>query len=182
MTLPTRPVEDEPATLRERVQRLESELDALRRALEPARDLPDSPFEALEVVVGGAPWLVPIGAIREVLPRMALTPIPDAPAWVAGGFSFAGQTVPVVDLADRLYHVSAKAHAHGYVLFVDRPAWVGLLVDGIGRVVRIVPTDLVPPPAGLGVSALLRANATLEGRPTSLLSLDHVTFGEGDHA
>lgn len=182
MSLGARSDADDPSTLRERVQRLESELDALRRAIEPARDLPDRPFEALEVVVGGAPWLVPIAAIREVLPRMALTPVPDAPTWVAGGFAFAGQTVPVVDLAERLYHRRSATRADGFVLFVEQPAWVGLLVDGIGRVVLIAPTDLAAPPAGLGVSTLLRANATIDGQPRSLLSLAHVTFSGDDHA
>jgi chemotaxis signal transduction protein len=166
--------------LGDRVRRLEAELGALRRALEPARALPTRPFDALEVWIGDAPWLVPIAAVREVLPRMALAPIPDSPRWVAGGFSYAGRTVAVVDLADRLYQRASPVRTDAFVVFVEKPAWGGLLVDGVGRVIPIDPVALTAPPSGIAVSTLLLATVTLDGQPTSLLSLDHVAFAEAE--
>lgn len=154
------------------------EISALRRVLEPARSLPTRAFDALEVAVGDAQWLVPIAAIREVLPRMALAPIPDAPRWIAGAFSYAGRAVAVVDLADRLFRRVTPLRADGFVLFVERPAWAGLLIDAVGRIVTVDPADLRAPIAGLPASTLLLATATIGGVPMSLLSLDHITFAE----
>ena len=51
--------------------------------------------------------------MAEVLPRLPLKPIAQAPHWVAGVFAYRGAVVPVIDLSALTFgYAGAGAHQH----------------------------------------------------------------------
>src|SRR5262245_2436309 len=88
-----------------RIRKLEDELRSLRSELESERrsyllQLPD-PFEALIGSVGNQTIAVPLLNVREVLPRVFLEEMPEAPDYLAGYLNWRGVAVPVIDPAAR---------------------------------------------------------------------------------
>ena len=71
-----------------------SELTAKRVAVKPAT-------QALFLVfrIGNERYALQAIEVAEVLPRLPLKPIAQAPDWVAGVFAYRGAVVPVIDLS-----------------------------------------------------------------------------------
>jgi purine-binding chemotaxis protein CheW len=102
--------------------------------------------------VAGAPYALPVGAVREVLPYQQPRALPAADPWDIGVVSVRGSVVRVWDLATRLG--LAAGSAGGFVV-VDAEVPVALVVD---RVVGVqdVADDLQPVPYfpdALGIAA-----------------------------
>ena len=118
----------------------------------PAPALP--PVDDLVVVrVGGHAYGIPVRAVVEVTRMVALTPLPDAAAWVAGVLDLRGLPVPVVDLAARLGRVLRTPVVDRRIVVVGDP------VDPVGVIVDEVTGVLPPGPpvaAGSATSPLVR--------------------------
>lgn len=138
---------------------LERRAAALERELYATRDelrglgRETLPGTFVEAEVPGLTFLVPAAAVHEVVLLVALAPADAAPPWVAGTFSYRGESTVAVDLArqfdgarDREPPLDAKL----LVLATTRP--LALLVD---RVHGLVADPVVhrpgpgerPPPA-----------------------------------
>ena len=52
----------------------------------------------LVLLVCGRAFAVPTRRIREIVPSLLLTPVPQTPAWLAGECNYRGRILPVVDL------------------------------------------------------------------------------------
>ena len=116
---------------------------------------------AARMIAGGAPgWMVvragelraalPIEAVGEVLPMPVLSPVPMAPAWVAGVVSVRGEIVPVVDVRVRL-GARADADAEARVVLVapdESGERVGLVVDQVAGLIDRAGALVEDPVAG----------------------------------
>jgi chemotaxis signal transduction protein len=93
--------EDVRRELLRRAAGLERELYDVRDRL---RDLGSDvlPGTFVEAEVPGVRFLVPVAAVREVVWLVELAPAGAAPPWVAGSFSYRGETLAAIDLARRL--------------------------------------------------------------------------------
>jgi chemotaxis-related protein WspB len=60
--------------------------------------------------------------VVEVLPWLALKRLPAAPAWVAGAFSYRGESVPVIDLTWLATGAGAPARRSTRLVLVHYPA------------------------------------------------------------
>ena len=58
--------------------------------------------QVLALRVGEVRCCIDLDAVEQVVSLMALTPLPGAPPCVQGFFNYGGETVAVVDLAQRL--------------------------------------------------------------------------------
>jgi purine-binding chemotaxis protein CheW len=84
-------------------------------------------------------WLgVPVVMVQEVLTAQSVSPIPLAPAEVAGFLNLRGQIVTAIDLRARLGLTPRAAGASSMNVVVrDRDELFSLLVDEVGDVVDV---------------------------------------------
>ncbi|WP_455185838.1 chemotaxis protein CheW [Azospirillum palustre] len=126
--------------------------------------------------LAGAEYGLPVSAVREVLRRPdSITPLPNAPDFVAGVLTLRGEVLPLIDqrrllnlpAADTATALSKSGPAgleRGRVVVVGRDGLlVGLLVDGLSGLLTVPAERIGPAPA---VSAaqrrLIRRVATLD--------------------
>lgn len=126
-------------------------------------------------------FAVGLERVQEVLMYQPLTPVPLAPAHVAGLLNLRGELVPTVDLRYRLTGASRAADADTCLIVVstdDGP--VSLIVDSIDDIVALAESQWQSPPRSmpadqracvLGVQALkqrdvlsLNVDAVVDGR------------------
>jgi purine-binding chemotaxis protein CheW len=142
-----------------RIEALERRVLDLRRELRPhIEPIPRTPFEALEVWADGQGYLLPVEPVRQVLPAMWPSPLPDAPEWVRGTFRYGQVPVPLVDLGMRLHGTRRPLGRDDVVVLLDQPVWRGIQVDSVGEVRSIDPATLAPPPPGIPQAPFLVAS------------------------
>lgn len=122
----------------------------------PARALVLAPLETADGAATFAPAL-PLGWVREVLPRRPLQIVPRAPAGVAGLLVWRGRALPVFDLAFLLTGIPGGAG--GRLVVVGRPgeetARGALLVPGVRGLRQIdAPAAAGTPPETLPTAPL----------------------------
>ncbi|VVE86770.1 chemotaxis protein CheW [Pandoraea bronchicola] len=67
-------------------------------------------------------YVIDASHVAEVLPWLALKRLPAAPAWVAGAFSYRGESVPVIDLTRLATGELAPARRSTRLVIVHYPA------------------------------------------------------------
>ena len=89
--------------------------------------------------------------VVEVLPRLALKPIAQAPDWVAGIFAHRDQMVPVIDVSAMSFGRPAVARTSTRLVLVNyRPApgqpprLLGLILEQASNTLRCLPTEFKP--------------------------------------
>jgi purine-binding chemotaxis protein CheW len=120
-------------------------------------------LEILVVELAGRHYGTPLQAVREVFTLGPLTPVPTAPAAVAGVANLRGQVIPVLDLMRLLDLGLHRLRLGDPVVLVESDGTrVGLLVD---RVVGLhgpgaAPADPTERPEPIDVIGLLRTLRT----------------------
>lgn len=120
-------------------------IDSLQRKLTELRkriyrdirtnELPRAHADLLSCRVGDSLVALPLERVQTVAQRCALTPIPEAPSWVAGLLDFHGDTVPVLDLRARLQgQPAAPALSDILILCRDEDRRAALLAQALGDV------------------------------------------------
>lgn len=157
-------------SIEDRVRELERELLVLRRELQPPPEVPPAEaFDALEVCVDGHRYLIEVVAVREVLPALMPTPLPEAPRWVRGAFRFGRVAVPMVDLRLRLHGEERAIDTTDVVVLLEQDGMRGLLVSDVLDVFRVDPCHLAPPAPGIPQAALLVASLSRPDAPIAHL-------------
>ncbi|MFK0377077.1 chemotaxis protein CheW [Pandoraea sp. NPDC090278] len=91
-------------------------------------------------------YVIEAGHVAEVLPWLALKRLPAAPAWVAGAFSYRGESVPVIDLTRLATGRDAPARRSTRLVLVHYPApgpnarRLGVLVERATDTLRADPS------------------------------------------
>ncbi|MDF1554716.1 MAG: chemotaxis protein CheW [Deferrisomatales bacterium] len=128
--------------------------------------------ESLQVLcfqVGERVFAVDIMGIREILRSHVVTPVPNAPAEVAGVVNLRGQLLPVVNLHQALLHDANAGAREEAKLVVARAAGrtAGVQVDQVLEVVSVDVTELSPVPGsstGGGGAVVAAFRRELDGR------------------
>ena len=95
--------------------------------------------------LAGQSYGVDIGRVREVLAEVQIEPVPGAPPAVLGVINLRGQIVTVLDL--RAWLGRAPTSKVLRVMVLERAgAMLGLAVDAVSDVLRLVPEDIKPVP------------------------------------
>jgi chemotaxis-related protein WspB len=68
--------------------------------------------------IGDASYALDTAHISEILPLLRITPVPQAPAGVAGLITYRGRSVPVVDLREMMLGESSRAHISTRLILV----------------------------------------------------------------
>lgn len=75
--------------------------------------------------LGADRYALPASEVGEVLPLQRLKQLPEAPAWVAGLLAHRGETVPVLDLCQRVLGRPANVRTSTRLVLVRHPALLG---------------------------------------------------------
>jgi len=99
--------------------------------------------------LGHARYALDVRQVAEVVPLLAITPIPQAPAAVAGVLNFRGAPVPVIDVSQLTLCRPAERRLSTRIVLVHYPGGdgathlLGLIVEKATQTVRHAPADFV---------------------------------------
>lgn len=121
--------------------------DLTRRQAAAAVLPPDPELHLVTFRLERESFAVPIDRVREVVRVTEITRVPEAPPHIRGVTNLRGRVLPVVELRTRLGLTPAVITPASRVLVVEAHGRVlGLLVDGVSRVVKVPSSSVVPPP------------------------------------
>ena len=90
------------------------------------------------LIVAGQLCGVPVMAVRDVLGEQAITPVPLAPAEIAGNLNLRGRIVTAIDLRRRLGLPGAEADRRPMSVVAEQGSeYYALLVDEVGEVLTL---------------------------------------------
>ncbi|MFI7587475.1 chemotaxis protein CheW [Spongisporangium articulatum] len=116
-------------------------------------------------------YAIDILQVTEIIEFRSLTVVPMMPPFIRGVLNLRGRVLPVVDLAARFEHGATEVRRRTAVIVVRAGGEgtatqdVGVMVDGVNKVIHLGADDIEPPPAfGAGVrtdfiSGMARADA-----------------------
>ncbi len=123
-----------------------------------------------------------VNMVREIIPMVEITPVPNAPAAVKGIINLRGVIVPIVDLRRKLKLAERSADEHTCIVVVDAaPRPFGFMADRVTDCLEL--NDLSPPEEAGGKAspeqALVHGVGQHQGRIVILLDLSRmVTVSE----
>ena len=93
--------------------------------------------------IADAPFAIAVGRVVEVVPRVALRPVPGAPESLAGLLHYRGKAVPVVDLAIKMGHPGCGDRLNTRIILVEVGAasLIGLVAERVDDVREIDEDD-----------------------------------------
>ncbi len=104
----------------------------------------------LTLSVAGQPCGVPVLAVRDVLGSQTITPIPLAPAEIAGAMNLRGRIVTALDLRPRLGLPPREPGARPMSVVVEQGGELyAMLADQVGEVIPLAAADRAPNPPTL---------------------------------
>ena len=123
-----------------------SELAAKRTAVVSAKQVLFLVFR-----VGNERYALRATEVAEVLPRLPLKPIAQAPKWVAGVFAYRGAVVPAIDLSALTFGHPAEARTSTRLVLVNYRAdetaptqLLGLILEQATDTLRCHPSEFQP--------------------------------------
>jgi hypothetical protein len=87
--------------------------------------------------VDGRSYALPLEQVLEVVRMVAITPVPDAPAWLAGVVNLRGRLIPMIDLRPRFGAPATEPDpSHVFIVAESRGRTAGVLADRVEDVVE----------------------------------------------
>jgi len=126
--------------------------------------------------LGGTSFALPVARVREVVRIEHITRVPHAAPAVAGLTTVWGQPVPVIDLRRRIGIEASALDSDSRLLVTSGSRPLGLLVDRVEQVLRVLPSRVAPTPEELPGSAGELATGAFDpgSRRSVLLDLDSI--------
>lgn len=140
-------------------------------------------MQLLTFSVAGEPYAIASRRVVEVLPRVPARPVPLAPDYLLGVFTYRGSLVPLVDLARRLGVAPATERLSTRVIVVDAAAGdgsvrLGLVAENVVAVRSADGAEASLPPLGLPGADFLDRILRLGRDTVQLLDVDRLLPGE----
>jgi len=106
----------------------------------------------LTFMLGGEAYAIGILAIKEILERPQMTPVPMMPEFIRGVINLRGAVVPVLDLGVRFGGGATAMGRRTCIVILEvesegEARVVGILVDAVNEVMDIAAGDVEPAPA-----------------------------------
>jgi purine-binding chemotaxis protein CheW len=134
--------------------------------------------------VAGAEYVIPASEVMQMESFTGATPVPGAPAHVAGLVQVRGRVVPVVDARARFGLPPVDRTLDSRVVVGQLGSrTVGLLVDSAREVMKLAPEQLQPPPPMVAEQAqgFVKAVAQVGPRLVMLIDFSRVIGEEKVH-
>lgn len=132
-------------------------------------------MSALHVVfkVGAAEYVMPADDVLQMETYSGATPVPGAPAFVAGIVQVRGRVLPLLDLRARFGLPSVEHSIDRRIVVSQRDGRpIGLLVDSAREVLDIPEEQFKPPPRIVADEAAGLVKAVAQVGPRLLMLLD----------
>jgi purine-binding chemotaxis protein CheW len=133
--------------------------------------------EYVTATIGGQLFGLPIRQVQDVFLPERVTRVPLAPPEVAGVLNLRGRIVTLIDMRKRLGMPPRGDDAPSMALGVEaRGEFYGLLIDGVGEVLKLADETREPNPVNLD-ARLARVSAgiyRLEGQLMIVLEVERV--------
>jgi purine-binding chemotaxis protein CheW len=117
------------------IKELQTRLDELRQRVDKdtvPEELPEGELKLLLCRIGEERAALLLEHVDEVVLMAKLSPLPEAPEWVAGVLNLRGKTIPVLDVLARLKRQSRPADADDSIIICQiKERWIGLIVQEI---------------------------------------------------
>lgn len=123
-------------------------------------------IELLAFRLGEDRFCVDVAVVRELRSWSRPTPLPHAPAFLAGVINLRGTILPVLDLAVRLGLSPVAADNRNVIVVAEITGQsVGLIVDAVSDIHRVPRSILEPPPRVQGPAqmACIAALSLIDG-------------------
>ena len=142
----------------------------------------DATHQFLTFALGQEEYGVEILKIQEIKGFSAITPLPNAPAYIRGVLNLRGTIVPIVDLRKK-FGMPEEAYTKFTVIVVVQVQGkiMGFIVDGVSDVLNVTGADIQPTPDlhGQVDTSFLNGLAKAGEKLVILLDIDKVlTAGE----
>ena len=134
-------------------------------------------LQLVTFIVDGEEYGIDILKVQEIIRPVAITRVPNAPAFVEGVINLRGRIVPIVDARKRFglpIREATDATRIVVVELVDKT--VGFMMDAVKEVIRVDRGTIEPPPdLAVGVDAeYIKGVAKLDDRLLILLDIEEV--------
>ncbi|HEX5759894.1 MAG TPA: chemotaxis protein CheW [Thermoanaerobaculia bacterium] len=154
-------------------ERLFAFADRLARGESRAEEAAEDPETWVAVALAGEVYALPVSHVQEILRVDRVTRVPKAPRPVRGITNFRGRVLVVLDTRLRLGLKRAETDGASRILVVQaRGRSIGLLVDAVQQVVRLLPSQVQPPPAEVMTERSAYVTGVYRLGPTLLVLLD----------
>lgn len=113
--------------------------------------------------------------IRELVPYLPLTKIPNSHRHILGAAAVRGGTIPVIDMAASIGYqpMSEEDKKHSYIIITDcQRKLIGFLVRSIDKIVECNWRDIEPPARNLGTNAFLTGVTRYENKLVQLMDVE----------
>jgi chemotaxis-related protein WspB len=130
--------------------------------------------------VGGQTYGIDARNVIQVAPYPACTPLPHAPAYIAGLATWRGRTLPVIDLCALLEGTPARPLLSTRLLIVDYPRLkdgsqaLGLLVEKAVETIKQDETRCEPRKVTIPEAPYLNGTAEHDGRLIQRLAVEEL--------
>jgi purine-binding chemotaxis protein CheW len=116
----------------------------------------EEPLQIVTFQVGTEEFGLDIGVITEAIRPLRVTPLPHMPQFIEGVINLRGMIIPVVDLRRRFGLADIQNNPRKVRMIITRGALqvagggpqhlLGLVVDAVGEVLHVLPSQIVPAP------------------------------------
>lgn len=148
----------------------------------PQKKTGDAEVQVVIFRLAGEEFGIDISQVREIIRMQDVTPMPKAPAFIEGVINLRGQIIAVMDLASRFsLDTSARTDKTRIVVSEVGDNIVGLVVDEVPEVLRILEGDIDPTPRMIETqihSDYIRGVGKLENRLVILLNAEKILSQE----
>lgn len=136
--------------------------------------------EFLTFTLGEELYGIDILKVQEIRGYEAVTPIPNAPAFLKGVINLRGTIVPIIDLRIKLGFERVEYDRFTVVIIINIGARVfGVVVDGVSEVMALTQEQIRPAPdfAGSFQAQYLMGLATVDGKTLILMDIEKLMSG-----
>jgi purine-binding chemotaxis protein CheW len=128
-------------------------------------------------------YALPLQHVLHVLQMVAITPVPEGPAWLLGVVNWHGRVLPVMDLRARLGLPTQPAGLDTpLILFQAENGTAALVADAMVDVLTVPLASVDPPDARLGTAHAVSATVRWGERLILLLDPARLWTGAGSLA
>jgi purine-binding chemotaxis protein CheW len=119
---------------------------------------------------------IPAGTVVQVLRMVAIRPLPESAAWIAGVIDVRGKVIPVMDLRSRLGLPTETAGLSAHIVVVrSNNAALGLIADAVLEVLELEEGAVEPPGEVTGPSHAVLGVARSAERLIVVLDVDRLS-------
>lgn len=138
----------------------------------------DGEIQLVIFQLAGEEFGMDISQVREIIRMQDVTPMPKAPKFIEGVINLRGQIIAVMDLASRFGLDRSKVNEKTRIVVTEvQDNTVGLIVDEVPEVLRILEDNIDPTPEMIESQVhadFIRGVGKLEDRIIIILSSDKI--------